>query len=128
MIGITKVPNLLLHHLCDLEVKTVWASVFLFHEMDRSVSMNSEGPSNSSTGSFMIPFGLPTSEQRLTYHSGLPQCLSSCVSCSFSLRVAWDVSFAGLWGSTKTVLSSCQQLKALSLGRENQTSFTQPWG
>lgn len=80
----------------DLELKTAWASVFLIHEMDRSVSMNSTGPSSSSPGSFMVLFGLPTSEQRMVYHYKPSEFLSSCVRCSFSLKVAWDVSIAGL--------------------------------
>lgn len=87
-------------------MNTEWASVVLIYEVGRGVDMNSEGLSSSSTGLSMVLFGLPTSEQRMVYHSGLSECLSSSVRCSFSLKVAWDVLFPSPWKSRETAFDS----------------------
>ena len=57
--------------LCDLEVKTAWASVFLIPEMGRGVPVNSNGPASSRTGLFVILFGVLASKQRMIYPSKL---------------------------------------------------------
>lgn len=54
---------------CDVEMKTIWASVFLIHEMGRGIHMDPKRPCSSSTGAIIVPFGLLTSEQEIVFHS-----------------------------------------------------------